>query len=207
MSNLFAKIKRRVFRRPVVETQPVSAMTALNPQYAKYSIGDWTYGAPIVQCWNQDATLSIGKFCSIADGAMILLGGEHRPDWVTTYPFRELVFDRPEVAAIGYSKGDVSVGNDVWLGYNSLILSGVTISHGAIIAAGAVVTKDVPAYAIVGGNPAKIIRYRIPESLIAPMQEIAWWNWPLDQIEAALPLLLSADIERFVHTYGTSERR
>ena len=185
-----------------MEAEPAPALTALNPQYADYSIGEWTYGTPLVKSWDQNATLSIGKFCSIAEGVTILLGGEHRPDWVTTYPFRELVFDKPEFAEIGYSKGDVSIGNDVWLGLNSLILSGVKIGNGAIIAAGAVVTKDVPAYAIVGGNPAKLIRYRIPESLIAPMEQIAWWNWPLDQIEAALPLLLSANIERFVHTYA-----
>ena len=205
MPNFLAKVKRRMVRTPPVETVSTPIFTASNPQYANYSIGEWTYGAPTVENWDQNASLSIGKFCSIADGVTILLGGEHRADWVTTYPFRELVFDKPEVAKIGYSKGDVSIGNDVWIGLNALILSGVRIGNGALVAAGAVVTKDVPAYAIVGGNPAKLIRYRIPESLIAPMEQIGWWNWPLDQIEAALPLLLNVDIERFVHTYGNQK--
>lgn len=187
-----------------VETTPRVKLTATNSRYAGYSIGEWTYGEPDVRSWGQNTTLHIGKFCSIADGVVIMLGGEHRSNWVTTYPFAEVIF-REGGAKIGCSKGDVRIGNDVWVGLNALILSGVVIGNGAVIAAGAVVTKDVPPYTIVGGNPARVIRHRIPELLIPAMEKISWWDWPLDRIEKALPLLLSSDIQGFIDAYTMTD--
>ena len=175
-------------------------LTSSKPSYAAYSIGEWTYGEPLIKSWDQNSTLTVGKFCSIAEGVTIMLGGEHRSDWVTTYPFAEVVFQESELK-MGHSKGDVNIGNDVWICLNALILSGVNVGNGAIIGAGAVVTKDVPPYAIVGGNPARLIRYRIPESLIPAMEGIRWWDWPLHKLEEALPLLLSPDIKGFVDNY------
>lgn len=161
--------------------------------------GRGSYGAPEVVSWGEGARLKIGQFCSIANGVTILLGGEHRVDWVTTYPFS---FLWPQVAGHikGHpkTKGDVIIGNDVWIGTGALILSGVTIGDGAVVGAHAVVTKNVPPYAIVGGNPAKIIRYRFDEYTIQKLLAISWWNWPDQKIAVAMEFLLSNDINTFI---------
>ena len=141
--------------------------------------GDFTYGVPIVHKWDKTTRLKIGKFCSIAANVQIYLGGEHHTEWLTTYPFDVLMGE-----AQTPSKGDVTIGNDVWIGNNVQILSGVTIGDGAVIAAGAVVTKDVDPYTIVGGVPARMIKRR-------QFLKIAWWDWPLEKLAAAAPLLMS----------------
>jgi acetyltransferase-like isoleucine patch superfamily enzyme len=166
-----------------------------NRRYSKYEIGGWTYGAPRVLSWRQDATLKIGRFCAIADGVAILLGGEHRVDWVTTYPLHILFGEKKIFPGLIRSKGDVVIGNDVWIGRDALILSGVKIGDGAVVAARSVVTEDVTPYSIVGGNPARHIKFRFSESIRKDLQRIAWWNWPMGKIEENWPLLLSSDIE------------
>ena len=168
---------------------------------AQYAIGEWTYGLPKVFDWGEGATLKIGRFCSISDDVTIMLGGEHRVDWVTTYPFNKVFSKAAGFTGHPRSRGDVIIGNDVWIAQGSLILSGVTIGDGAVIGADSVVTKNVPPYAIVAGNPAHLIRYRFDEATIAALQRIAWWNWPLTQIEEAWPLLLSPDIGSFIARY------
>lgn len=176
--------------------------------YAGYAIGDWTYGKPIVYQWDPKCSLTIGKFCSIADGVKILLGGEHRTNWVSTYPFNMIArrtsffFGVKGVEGHPASKGNVVIGNDVWIGSHAIILSGVTIHDGAVVGAGSVVTKDVASYAIVAGSPARQIRPRFDEGTISALLKIAWWNWPLPKIEEALPLILSGDIEVFIQRYG-----
>jgi len=100
------------------------------------------------------------------------------------------------------SKGDIIIGNDVWIGYQSLILSGVNIGNGAIVGARSVVTKDVPAYSIVGGNPAKHIKWRFEQNIIAVLQQIAWWDWNDEKVLEALPFLLSSDIQVFLDKYN-----
>lgn len=172
------------------------------PYYAPYEIGDWTYGTPLIFSYGDGTTLKIGKFCSIADGVTILLGGEHRTDWVTTYPFNPLFEGAEAFKGHPASKGDVIIGHDVWIGKDALILSGVTIGNGAVIGARSVVTKDVPPYAIAGGHPAKIIRFRFPQSIIDNLQQIAWWHWEIHEIAKAWPLLLSDKIEEFIEKYG-----
>ncbi|MGL4727917.1 MAG: CatB-related O-acetyltransferase, partial [Bosea sp. (in: a-proteobacteria)] len=142
-----------------------------------YKIGGASYGRPKVRFPESGAAISIGRFCSIADGVEILLGGNHRMDWVTTYPFPEFPRQWPE--AIGHmghqpSRGDVRIGHDVWLGSQSMVLSGVSIGHGAVVAARAVVTRDVPAYAIVAGNPARTIRLRFEPRVIEALIGSAW---------------------------------
>ncbi|WP_303921755.1 CatB-related O-acetyltransferase [Treponema berlinense] len=109
-----------------------------------------------------DTKLVIGNYCSIAGGTTFLLGGEHNLNTISTYPFKVLVFGEEREAG---SKGDIVVKDDVWIGQNAIICSGVTIGQGAVIAAGSVVTKNVEPYAIVGGNPARLIRYRFDENL------------------------------------------
>lgn len=168
---------------------------------AKFSIGDWTYGSPLVRDWGQNTTLTIGKYCSIADGVTILLGGEHKANWATTYPFAELLHPHPSTPTIGVSKGDVTIGHDVWIGINVIILSGVNIGSGAVIGAGSVIAKSVKPYSIVCGNPARHIRYRIEERFIPQMMEIGWWNWSDEKVLDATSLLLCDRIEEFIQKY------
>lgn len=188
-------------------SRPSVPWTNKKEYLAKFSIGDWTYGSPVVRDWGQHTTLTIGKYCSIADGAQIFLGGEHRTDWITTYPFAELLHPHPSARALSVSKGDVTIGHDVWICLETIILSGVTIGSGAVIGAGSVVTKSVKPYSIVCGNPARHIRYRIDERLIPEMLKIAWWNWPDDKVLDVSPLLLSNKIEEFVQTYQSHQLR
>jgi acetyltransferase-like isoleucine patch superfamily enzyme len=177
-----------------------------NQRYAEYRVGRWTYGRPLVHPGAANSTLTIGSFCSIASGVEIVLGGEHRTDWVTTYPFNTLFPEAKDYPGHPHSKGSVTIGNDVWIGQDAIIFSGVNIGNGAVIAARSVVRKSVAPYAIVGGNPASHLVYRFDEATISALQEIAWWDWPLQKIKEAWPLLLSSDIKAFIAKYGSELR-
>ena len=131
--------------------------------------------------------LVIGKFCSIACGARFLFNSaNHTITSLSTYPFplffEEWELDCKNVTASWDNKGDIVIGNDVWIGYEAVILAGVTIGDGAIIGTRALVTKDVPPFTIVGGVPAKPIRKRFSEEIISSLLEIKWWDWPKDRI-------------------------
>ncbi len=157
------------------------------------TVGEHTYGYPVIYSWDDSTKLSIGKFCSIAKGVTFLLGGEHRLDWVTTYPFNVFSESWPSgKGIIGHpkTKGDITVGNDVWIGQDAMILSGVTIGDGAVIAARSVVVRDVEPYSVVGGNPIKFIKYRFSPSEIEDLLQLKWWNWPSVKIEKNIALLL-----------------
>lgn len=170
-----------------------------------WDIGPHTYGAPTVLEVGE-AGLRMGDYCSIGPNVTIVLGN-HRADLVSTYPFKTLSNFWPP-AAEGQedhsSKGEVVIGNDVWLGAHATIMSGVTIGDGAVIAAQALVTKPVPPYAIVGGNPAKVIRYRFSESIISRLLALAWWEWPEEVVKERSAGLMSDDIEAFLDLYETS---
>lgn len=131
--------------------------------------------------------LIIGKFCSIACGAKFLFNSaNHTLSSLSTYPFplffEEWGLEKRNVAASWDNKGDIVIGNDVWIGYEAVIMAGVTIGDGAIIGARAVVTKDVPPYTVAGGIPAKPIKKRYPEETIAALSELKWWDWPENRI-------------------------
>ena len=131
--------------------------------------------------------LIIGKFCSIACGAKVLFNSaNHTLSSLSTYPFplffEEWGLEKRNVAASWDNKGDIVIGNDVWIGYEAVIMAGVTIGDGAIIGARAVVTKDVPPYTVAGGIPAKPIKKRYPEETIAALSELKWWDWPEERI-------------------------
>ncbi|HXU93486.1 MAG TPA: CatB-related O-acetyltransferase [Gallionella sp.] len=175
-------------------------------QYRRHSIGAYTYGSPNIHQWDNSARLTIGKHCSIEKGVSILLGGEHRTGWVTTYPFERSFHEAGGSAGHPHSKGDVTIGNDVWIGMGATILSGVTIGDGAVIVAHSLVTKDVPPYAIAGGNPARVVRSRFSVDVVRKLQAIAWWDWPIEKIEEGVPLLMDNDIDAFIRWGGAAAK-
>lgn len=193
---LVGKIRRHFKKKDVT----------LQERYPQYAIGRHSYGDLKVRHWGEGARLEIGAFCSFAEGVKILLGGEHRVDWVTTFPF-SVLWKQAAGGITGHphSKGDVIIGNDVWVGTEALIMSGVRIGDGAVIGARAVVTRDVPPYAIVAGHPARLVRYRFAQERIDRLLRLAWWNWSDAAIARHLPALLSADIDAFLDAAEKSE--
>ncbi len=142
--------------------------------------------------------LIIGSFCSIGSGAAFIMAGNqgHRSDWISTFPFFWMS-DVPAFAGAenGYKPaGDTVIGNDVWIGSEAIVMPGVTIGDGAIIGTRALVTRDVEPYAIVGGNPAKVIRKRFEDPDIARLLELRWWDWSDDALRDAMPILTSGDV-------------
>jgi acetyltransferase-like isoleucine patch superfamily enzyme len=161
-------------------------------RFEKFIIGEYTYGHPSVIFKNNEANLFIGKYCSISQNVTIFLGGNHRTDWVTTYPFSALPQFFPFAKNIeGHpsSKGDVHIGNDVWLGRGVTVLSGITISDGAVVAANSVVTKSIGPYEIWGGNPARYIKHRFDEQKIQFLLDQKWWNWSKNKIKQNIHFL------------------
>ncbi|WP_162243360.1 CatB-related O-acetyltransferase [Cellulomonas sp. Leaf334] len=143
----------------------------------RVSVGYGSYGAPHVVTFDNDATtrLRIGRYCSIASTATILLGGGHPTDRVSMYPVRLRIGKRSgSNDGFPLSRGDIEIQDGVWIGHEALILSGVTIGSGAVIGARAVVARDVPPYAIVAGNPARLLRYRFDDETIAAVESLGW---------------------------------
>jgi len=159
--------------------------------------------------------LEIGKFCSIARQVIFLCGsGKHDMSLVSTYPIMDRFFDRDEIVSINgvekrkilfdpelaKSHGSIKVGNDVWIGYRAIIQSGVTINDGVVILPGAIVTRDVPAYAVVGGIPGKILRYRFSDDIICELLLIKWWDWSDELIKARIAEFYGP-IDTFIRKY------
>jgi virginiamycin A acetyltransferase len=142
--------------------------------------------------------LLIGKLCALARGVKFVMNGaNHKTSGFSTFPF--YIFGNgweaamPKPGDLPY-KGDTVVGNDVWIGYEALLMPGVKVGDGAIVAARSVVTKDVPPYAIVGGNPAKVVRERFPDEVVTELLAIRWWDWPVDKITRNLHSIVGADL-------------
>lgn len=181
--------------------------TVSNP---KIIIGDYTYYDDPEDSENFERNvlyhfpfigdkLIIGKFCALSRGVKFIMNGSnHKMSGFSTYPFEifgkswERITPQPNEYPF---KGDTVIGNDVWLGYETVIIPGIKIGDGAIIAAKSVVTKDIKPYTIVGGNPARVIRQRFVDEIVEALLEIAWWNWDIEKITRNLEEIVSADIE------------
>jgi virginiamycin A acetyltransferase len=142
--------------------------------------------------------LVIGKFCAIARGVRFIMNGaNHKISGFSTYPFYifgngwESVMPQPGELPF---KGDTVIGNDVWLGYDALVMPGVQIGDGAIVAARSVVVSNVPAYSVVGGNPAKVNKQRFSDEVVNELLAIKWWDWPVEKITQNLPAIVGADV-------------
>lgn len=141
--------------------------------------------------------LVIGKFCSIAQGATFIMnGGNHRTDWFTNYPFPIFGHGWEVAMPEGWpDKGDTRIGNDVWIGNGAVFMPGVEVGDGAVVASRAVVTKDVPPYSVVGGNPAQVIRRRFDEATVEALLEMRWWDWAVEDITRNLPAICGARLD------------
>ena len=187
--SLFGKVWRRFF--------PASRIS-LAERYPQYQFGRGTYGDLAVLSWGEGATFGVGNYTSFASGVKVFLGGEHRMDWVTTFPFNVLWESARHHKGHPKTKGSVLIGNDVWIGTEALIFSGVTVGDGAVIGARAVVTHDVAPYAVVVGIPARPVKHRFDEKTIHRLLTLQWWDWPESQIEKALPEMLNEEIGIFL---------
>jgi acetyltransferase-like isoleucine patch superfamily enzyme len=163
------------------------------------SWGNGTYGIPSINCYDKVSTVSVGAYCSIASEVSFLLGANHKKGLVTTYPIDRI--DKTKNTADASERGDLYVGNDVWIGYRATIIGEVTIGDGAIIGAGALVVDDVPPYAVVGGVPAKVIKYRFEKNQIDSLLKIKWWNWDIKTIKTRLSDVYRSDIDFFIAKY------
>ena len=141
--------------------------------------------------YENDGVVEIGRYCSIAHDVEFFLGGVHHPEWISTYPHHA----HPQEVS---SNGNISIGNDVSIGRGTSILSGVTIGDGAVVGANSLVTRDVRPYAVVGGVPAREIRLRFDESVVARLHELRWWDWPDHLVAEHAALLQQPDVRRFL---------
>ncbi len=203
-------IKKDAGGRPQMETGSTYTRNVMAEDIAKYGfeIGEFTYGIPVIRWWGENAKLKIGRYCSIAANVKIYLGGNHRHHCVTTYPFASppMNKDWPNANQRGLptlpaTKGNVGIGHDVWIGDDTVILSGVTVGHGAVIAARTVVTKDIPPYAIAGGNPFKIVSYRFSREEISMLLEMKWWDWSPVIVNQFVPYLCAENVADFYNAY------
>jgi acetyltransferase-like isoleucine patch superfamily enzyme len=175
-------------------------------KYPNYTLGIGTYGMPKVHDDEEGTTLRIGAFCSISSEVQIFLGKNHRVDWISSYPFPAFFKEAQHIEEFGVSRGDVTIGSDVWLCANCIILSGVTIGHGAVIGAGAVVSRDVAPYSIVAGNPAKHVRWRFEESIRQALLATAWWDWPEAELRGIVEILCSDRVKDLL-AYANQRKR
>ena len=182
----------------IVEESETKELSNNDLLVSNVHIGKYTYGGPQIFIWTDKHHIHIGKFCLIDPNVKILVDGDRRTDCVSTFP---LVHISPSIRKNmdhHNGKGDVIIGNNVSIGYGSMILSGVKIGDGAVIEAGSVVTKDVDNYEVVAGNPAKHVKYRFSEEQIKKLMEMKWWDWDIEKINENIELFESPDINLFI---------
>lgn len=201
---LFNTIKIYIVRKYIImiikmlDSKDYKILNSIIYEEYNIKIGKYSYG-----CQKIDGTIEpgtkIGSYCSIAPGVRI--GGLNHPiKYVTTHPILyNDIFKYVEICDENVKSETVTIGNDVWIGFNSIILGGVTIGNGAIIAAGSVVTKDVPPYSIVGGSPARVIKYRFEKKQIEALEKIKWWDWEENKIKYNINLF--KDLDKFINEH------
>ncbi|HEY3325665.1 MAG TPA: CatB-related O-acetyltransferase [Novimethylophilus sp.] len=167
-------------------------------RYPMFSMGICTYGVPNVRHWDKISNLTIGSYTSIAQNVEIYLGGNHHTEWLTSYPFPAFFPERSKHKNYGIIPRDVIIGSDVWLCDDCKILPGITIGHGAVVATGAIITKNVEPYAVMAGNPAKVVKWRFDEPTRKALLESSWWDWPPEEILGIVDKLCSENIEEFI---------
>jgi acetyltransferase-like isoleucine patch superfamily enzyme len=171
--------------------------------------GKETYGVPLIDAYDETCHLYIGKYCSIARGVNILMGGNHHSKWVSTFAFYQEPQLFPDYASLKHSnsisKGNINIGNDVWIGRDALIITGAEIGDGAIIGAGAVVAGKIPPYSIALGNPAKVIKKRFTDNQIEALLRIKWWDWPYEKANKYISLICSENVDRFIEAATNNE--
>jgi chloramphenicol O-acetyltransferase type B len=194
MISVFSRLRRLIKR--------LLGIIAIDP---RVSVGLGTYGVgeQTVLLFRDDDRVVIGKYCSVAYGVIIIASGEHNYRGIANFPMAAKL--KGDVDRDTISKGPVRIGNDVWIGANATILSGVTIGDGAVIAAASVVTKSVPPFAIVGGVPARIIRYRFAPETIERLLRVRWWDWSPEKIERNMDLFY-LPVEEFLRNPAVVER-
>ncbi len=185
----------------IVEESETKELSYNDLLLSNVHIGEYTYGDPQIFIWTDKYQVRIGKFTSIASEVRIIVDGNHNTDWISSYPFGELIHDIPKNSGHPIGKGDILIGNDVWIGYDTIILPGVKIGDGAVIGAGSVVTKNVDDYEIVAGNPAEHIRYRFSNEKIEILKKIKWWEWPIEKIKKNIDILQSNNIDYFIDKF------
>ena len=157
--------------------------------------------------WSDEYKVNVGKYCSIGRESNFFLHANHRPDWITTSSTL-LGSVNKEIENMHFRlghpscNGDINIGNDVWIGAKATIMSGVNIGHGVVIGSGAVIAKDIPPYAIVVGNPGKVIKYRFTENQIKKLLQIKWWDWSQEKIRYNALLMWSNNIDEFIKKHG-----
>jgi acetyltransferase-like isoleucine patch superfamily enzyme len=177
------------------------------------TVGRHTYGIKKRTVFSElspdQPSVSIGNFCSIASGVVILANADHPTNLPSIFPFKSELYPKekkPGKASLNLdvvSRGSVTIGHDVWLGTNAIVLSGVSIGTGAVIGAGAVVTKDIPAYAIAVGNPARVVRYRFEPEIIVQLLQSEWWLLTDESIQMLEPYFYSDNIQLFLDKIQT----
>lgn len=167
-------------------------------------MGHRSYGTPTLR--GDISDVYVGKYCSIAQNVIADCGWHHRSDFITTYPLNVFFEKLKHITGHPKSKGDIKIGNDVWIGEGTIIMGGITIGDGAVVAAGSIITKDVIPYQIVGGCPAKHIKMRFAADQIASLLKIQWWDWDEEKITENGELLMQPDINKFIKKHDTKVR-
>jgi probable biosynthetic protein (TIGR04098 family) len=197
LSEFWRKQRSRLYARGIPRSHQLRQRFAYEIARHGFEVGDFSIGAPTVHRFDGTSRLRIGRYCSIAAGATFILGGDHKTHHVTTFPLG-LPARNLKAVDLPLSRGDIVIGSDVWIAANATVISGVTVGDGAVVGAGSVVIHDVPPYAIVFGNPARVIAKRFPDDVVAELMNLRWWDLDPEQVRSLQPLLQSSDVPAFL---------